>query len=451
MLWVVGAGALAMFALSPEVRSQWGAESGPQGYWRACLVVGIATLLLATLGIAHVVRPVLSLRQSAEKIGQGDYQHRAYVANNDELGQIANLLNQLSHDLAAQFTALREGNQQQATVLGGMIEGVFAIDHRERILFANAAAGRLFDFLPPRVEGRPLLEVVRHHALHEAVSATLSSQLPQRVEIEWDGDGTIALSVHVTPLPGEPCPGVVTVMHDVTELRRLETIRQDFLANVSHELKTPLSSIKAFTETLINGAIDDHENRGRFLQRIEEQADRLNNLIQDMLSLARIESAQQALQFTAVQVAGVAAACVEDYAPQALSKQIDLAIDPGDDAVAVKADAEGLRVILNNLIDNAIKYTPNGGQVRVTWRREGGAGEMVAVEVSDTGIGIPKSKLSRVFERFYRVDRARSREMGGTGLGLSIVKHLAQSFGGRVSVRSESQSGSTFSVHLQSA
>ncbi|QDU87461.1 Alkaline phosphatase synthesis sensor protein PhoR [Pirellulimonas nuda] len=450
-LWAFGLVALAAIAMSPGARARWGLPADPDGYASSALLVGGGALGLAALAISHVVRPVLALGRAARSIGQGDYQQRAYVSNNDELGQMAESLNQLSHELGAQLSELREGNQQQATVLGGMIEGVIAIDNRERILFANAAAGRLFGFLPPRVEGRPLLEVVRHHALHEAVAATLTSQLPQRVEIDWEGDEAFALSVQVTPLPGEPCPGVVTVLHDVTELRRLETIRQDFLANVSHELKTPLSSIKAYTETLLNGAIDDTENRGRFLQRIEEQADRLNNLIQDMLSLARIESAQQALHFTAVGVAQIVAACLEDYTPQAQSKQIDLAIVPGDASLAVKADPEGLRVILNNLIDNAIKYTPEGGRVRVSWRGEGEAGEMVAIEVEDTGIGIPKSKLPRVFERFYRVDRARSREMGGTGLGLSIVKHLTQSFGGRVSVRSESQTGSTFSVHLQRA
>ncbi|MEM6799025.1 MAG: ATP-binding protein [Planctomycetota bacterium] len=421
------------------------------GWWLFYMLSGLAVATLfavvATSLIRHVVRPVLSLGEAADAITRGDYKQRAFVANNDELGLLAQSLNQMSEELGSQLVELREGGQRQATVLGGMIEGVIAVDERERVLFANTAAGKLFGFIPPQVEGRPLLEVVRHHTLHDTVATGLSSGWPQRLEIEWEG---LSLSVQATPLPGDPCPGLVIVLHDTTELRRLESLRQDFVANVSHELKTPLSSIKAYTETLIDGALNDPEHNVQFLRRIEEQADRLNYLIQDLLALARIESAQQPFEIGQVAIADVATACLNDYQPQAEAKRICLAgSEPREPKLQVTADPEGLRVILNNLIDNAIKYTPGGGEVSVHW--EPTADDRVRVDVTDTGIGIPADALPRVFERFFRVDKARSREVGGTGLGLAIVKHLAQAFGGSVSVQSEEGVGTTFTVSLPMA
>jgi signal transduction histidine kinase len=325
------------------------------------------------------------------------------------------------------------------------------------------------------------------------------------------------LNVHVQPLPGEPCPGVVLVMHDTTELRRLESLRRDFIANVSHELKTPLSSIKAYAETLRNGAMHDPEASQRFLARIEEQSDRLHHLILDMLMLARIESDQQAFEIGPVDVAQVASSCIENQRRAAEAKRIQLELRPGDSPCRVRADYEGLCEILENLIDNAIKYTPEGGEVSIEWSVAQGAGSVergagsarqnplpnpprkgegsgrfqdsrkgegtgrfqdspkgegvwkqerassvqhpepslqhptVRIAVRDTGIGIKPDEQRRVFERFYRVDKARSRELGGTGLGLAIVKHLAQSFDGAVGVESEPGKGSTFWVELPRA
>jgi two-component system phosphate regulon sensor histidine kinase PhoR len=250
------------------------------------------------------------------------------------------------------------------------------------------------------------------------------------------------------------------VIHDITELRRLESIRRDFLANVSHELKTPLSSIKAYTETLQNGA--DPETTQRFLSRIEEQANRLHNLILDMLVLARIESDHQSFEIVSVDLAEAARGCVEAQRRAADAKRISLHLQcasaDGSAACRVRADREGLREILDNLVDNAIKYTPEGGSVTIGWRSDAGKtvesssrdlqSAICTLTVSDTGIGIKPADQERVFERFYRVDKARSRELGGTGLGLSIVKHLAQSFGGSVAVASTPGEGSTFTVEL---
>ena len=336
---------------------------------------------------------------------------------------------------------LRESGQQLGAVLGGMTEGVMAVDPERRIMFVNRAAAALLSVDAEEAVGQRMRQAVRHHRLDELVE-TLSQQPGSKsLEFEWEQR---ILAINGTSLPGEPSPGIVLVFHDVTELRRLESLRQEFVANVSHELKTPLSAIKAYAETLENGAIDDPQHNRRFVQRIEEQADRLHELIQDMLSLARIESGRQTFQIGAVNAGGIIRACLSEHQATADARKVDLK-GPRTADVSVRADANGLRQILDNLIDNAIKYTPAGGNVEVRCRREE---EFALLEVSDTGIGIPAEHHDRLFERFFRVDQARSREMGGTGLGLAIVKHLAQSFDGQVDVDSEPGEGSTFRVRL---
>ncbi len=222
-------------------------------------------------------------------------------------------------------------------------------------------------------------------------------------------------------------------------------MRRDFVANVSHELKTPLAGIKAYAETLREGAIHDQEHNIDFLRRIESQAERLEQLILDMLSLARVESGEQPFEMENIDVRTTVSDCLKRHAALAEAKHISLQVEPPESPLAVRADREGLRQILDNLLDNAIKYTPQAGRVTIRWRRDD---ELAVFEVEDTGIGIATSEQQRVFERFYRVDRARSRELGGTGLGLSIVKHLAQAFGGGVSLRSRPGHGSVFIVRL---
>jgi two-component system phosphate regulon sensor histidine kinase PhoR len=414
--------------------------------WGLAGLVFLCVFVLSYWLVGRIIRPVATLTQAAEAIADGDYTHRVYVPSRDELGMLAQSFNRMSQELDARLTQLSQSHDRQATVLGGMIEGVIAVDHRQRVVFANTAAGRLFSFRPPAAEGRTLLEVVRNHELDLAVSAAIATGQPQRLETFREGaEKQLSAIVQATPLPGDPCPGVVLVMHDTTELRRLESLRRDFVANVSHELKTPLTSIKAYAETLRGGAIDDREASMKFLGRIEEQAERLHHLILDMLMLARIESEQQAFEIGTVSVAEVVDQCLDGHRPSAEAKRIGLSVVPAQPECFVHADKEGLREILDNLVDNATKYTPEGGQITVRWNA---ARDLARIEVEDTGIGIPADHLARVFERFYRVDRARSRELGGTGLGLSIVKHLAQSFGGNVAVSSETGRGSTFTVHL---
>jgi two-component system phosphate regulon sensor histidine kinase PhoR len=244
----------------------------------------------------------------------------------------------------------------------------------------------------------------------------------------------------------------VLVLHDNTDLRRLERLRQEFVANVSHELKTPLSIIKLCIETLLDGAVEDPKHRGLFLEQIDDQANRLHALILDLLSLARIESGVEVFEFQAVPLEPIACTCLEHHRARADGKQQTLEVVPPPgtkrDAVAVWADEEAVGQILDNLVDNAVKYTPQGGRISVRWRAENG---QVCLEVEDTGIGIPEQDLPRIFERFYRVDKARSRELGGTGLGLSIVKHLVQAMHGTVQAQSRVGKGTTFQIRLPHA
>jgi two-component system phosphate regulon sensor histidine kinase PhoR len=247
-------------------------------------------------------------------------------------------------------------------------------------------------------------------------------------------------------LPGHPCPGAVLVLHDVTELRRLEQLRREFVANVSHELKTPLTSISAYAETLLDGAVDDAEHNRIFLMRIEEQAERLQGLIIDLLALARLDADDSPYELAPVDIGPVLTASVQAHQAVAEAKRVQLEIHPPADELQVFADPEGIRTIIDNLLDNALNYTPAGGQVSVRWTPDA---DCLQIEVADTGIGIAKEHQARIFERFFRIDKARSRELGGTGLGLAIVKHLCQVFGGSISVTSQMGQGSTFIVRLQ--
>ncbi len=413
--------------------------------WSVGFLVGLSGLAITYWLTRRILRPIRELTAAAEDIAMGNYPDRIEVHSTDELGTLARSFEHMNSELRSREELLRASAQRQHAVLGGMIEGVLAVDGRQQVLFANAAAGRALSFDPAKVEGSPLLEVVRSHELRGIVRQTLHSGELCQGDFSWQADTMRMFNVYATPLPGDPCPGVVLVLHDVTELQRLESLRQEFVANVSHELKTPLSSIKAYTETLLSGALEDSKNAPRFLRRIDDQADRLHELILDMLSIARIESGAGTLELADVSLNRVVAVCVSDYESRIEASRIELRNEVDSEPVIVRADEESLLQILSNLVDNAVKYTPSGGVITVSCRRELAD---VVIEVSDTGVGIAAEHLERLFERFYRVDKARSRELGGTGLGLSIVKHLSQAMGGSVSVESQLGQGSTFQVRI---
>jgi two-component system phosphate regulon sensor histidine kinase PhoR len=413
--------------------------------WTAAGLTGLAAMALAFALARRITRPLQELTAGAERIAGGDYTSKVYAVGRDEFGTLARAFNRMSERLAEQFAQLEQDRQQLRAVLSGMVEGVVAIDAGQRILFANDRAAQLLGFVTQAATGRKLWEVVRQRALHEVVRRALSSPEPSQEELNWNGPVVKSLTVHAARLPGSPTQGAVLVLHDTSELRRLERLRRDFVANVSHELKTPLSVIKACVETLLDGAADDPQHRDTFLHQVADQAERLHNLILDLLSLTRIESGTEAFEFGTVPLAPVVTGCLQRHQARAEAKDQALAAVPPAAEVAAWADEEAVSQILENLVDNAVKYTPAGGRITVRWWAEAG---QACLEVSDSGIGIPQQDLPRIFERFYRVDKARSRELGGTGLGLSIVKHLVQAMQGTVGASSRLGQGTTFIVRL---
>ncbi len=341
-----------------------------------------------------------------------------------------------------------EENHRLSTVLDGMDEGVLAMDAQRRVLLANLASRRLLQIPTDNIVDRPLVEVIRSREVHQAVEATLRGDAVYETEFDIGGEPRRHLRLRAKRLPGRPSPGVVLVVSDVSHLRRLENLRTEFAANVSHELKTPLASIKAYAETLRLGAVNDAENNLVFVARIEEHADRLYFLISDLLHLARVESGKEVFEIANFPLADLVEESVDYHRDAAEAKNISLHTEHPEVDLEVRSDEVGVRTILDNLVNNAIKYTREGGRVTVGWR---GDGALVLIEVCDTGIGIAPEDQNRVFERFYRVDKARSRDVGGTGLGLSIVKHTAQALGGCVELESQLGAGSTFRVWLPQA
>jgi two-component system, OmpR family, phosphate regulon sensor histidine kinase PhoR len=421
------------------------------------------TFLIAVVAAGGLVGAYLSWRwlsvlahvtRGLEALGEGEKARMVLTESGWPIGRLVDTFNSAASEIQARTARLDQERRELLVVLGAMAEAVIAVDARRRLLFANASANRIFG-LDANSVGRLVPELIRSPHVQDAIEATLRLASPRAYAGELmlpNRDPSArslnrSLSVHGTPLPGQPSPGSVLVFHDVTELRRLERMRQDFVANASHELKNPLASIKAFTESLLDWALHDETVNVRFLERIDEQVDRLDRLVLDLLSLARLESGQAAFEHGPLCLVPMLESCVEAHRERAKTKHLTLTLEAGDIEyeTMVLADEEAVRQIVDNLIDNAIKYTPEQGSVGILCSISRAA---VRIDVADTGIGIPRDDLPRIFERFYRVDKARSRELGGTGLGLSIVKHLVQSIGGQIEVTSRVGSGSKFTVYL---
>ena len=413
-------------------------------------VVSLLALAPMFLILRRIIQPLTTLKTAANAIAAGELQQMVRVDRKDELGTLAEAFNTMSHDLAARMyelnqtsLELRESSQLLSTVFGSMVEGVIAVDNDENILFANEAASELLDFGDRNVTGRPVWECVRSDTVRTVVRQAMSGQ-ERFVECQLPRHETI-VEIEATPLAQDPCTGVVLVFHDVTELRRLENIRREFASNVSHELKTPLTIIQTSAETLLDGAVDDPDFARRFLNRIDEQGHKLHDLIEDLLQLARIESREQAFDVTSVSVIETVELLVDELDALSETRNVSLKIESDDSDVSVRADERAFRTILENLLSNGLKYTPEGGCVGISWTTDA---DHALISVSDTGVGISREHQARIFERFFRADKARTREIGGTGLGLAIVKHLASAFNGEVTVESEVGSGSTFTLSI---
>lgn len=357
----------------------------------------------------------------------------------------------LARHLAPTFAEVGRDRDRLRAVLSGMVEGVVAFDAEQTVVFANDRASTLLEFPPGSAVGKKLGDLIRQPAVWAVAEKGLALATPHREELDWDGPSARSLAVYVTRLGGPTHTGGVMVLHDTTELRRLERLRQEFVANVSHELKTPLANIQSSVEVLLDGAVDDPAVRGNFLVEIDDAARRLGALVMDLLSLARLESGNVSFEFGPVNVDEAVHACLDRHRTRGEAKRhilTGVALKNAPASLAVWADEEAVAQLLDNLVDNAIKYTPDGGRVTVRWSA---TPQHVCLEVADTGIGIPAADLPRLFERFYRVDKARSRAKGGTGLGLSIVKHMTQALGGTVSVTSVVDEGTIFQVRLPRA
>ncbi len=423
-------------------------------YARIALSALVVAALAALLGVflsRRISGQMRDIEHGAERFARGDFSHKLYVPRTLEFAVVAESLNHMAEDLSAQIDTLtRERNQREA-VLTSMVEGVLAVDQDDRVIAVNEAAAKLLNVEPAAAEGRSIQEVVRNPDLQKVVEAALEGHEPVEADITMRvGAEDRSLQANGTLLKGSAAGdatfGAVVVLNDVTRLKRLEAVRRDFVANVSHELKTPVTSIKGFAETLDDGAIDDPEAAHRFVRIIAGQADRLNAIIGDLLALSSLEQSQdgRGLFTEDTDVCDVVRAAVEVCELNAQSRNIAILVSCGD-CVLAPANPPLLEQAVVNLVDNAVKYSPEGSEVLVSLEQQDG--ELMIV-VRDEGPGIPREHLPRLFERFYRVDKARSRDLGGTGLGLAIVKHIVQSHGGRVTVESVVGEGSTFRIHL---
>ncbi len=420
-----------------------------RGLWMVSLVVLAVAGSTSLLFFRALTVRIERLKEFSRAVAAGDFRGLPMDRRGDELADLASTLNQTAEHLDATIRTLRDERNQSAAVLASMSEGVVVVGPDQRVIFCNAAFCSAVDIAIATWEGRPAVEVIPNADLLNFVAGARSKASPITGEFTVGSLRTRTFAVTATPIRSDASPsGIVAVLHDISELRRLERARRDFVANVSHEFKTPLTSIQGFAETLLSGALEDAEHSRKFIEIIRENAVRLGRLTDDLLKLAQIEAGKLNLQRAPLSIGSVIEPCLEATRPKADQKNLILEMDCSADLPPVDGDSMCLRQVLQNLLDNAVRYSQAGGRIVVSASLKG---SQIVISVSDNGAGIPKADQERIFERFYRTDAARSREEGGTGLGLSIAKHLVEAHGGRIQVRSEVGAGSTFSVYLPRA
>ena len=411
------------------------------------ITVAAVALILGLLVARRLLRPLVSMTRIAESMAGGDYGQRLSIARSDEIGELGDALNRMARSSQRRMETFQTDHRQLLAILGGMAEGVVAVDENERVLHMNEAAGRILGADASTSLGKPVWETTRIPQISETISSALREGTGVNTSLEIrSSPRDRSIELKATPLRnGEQAPvGAVVVMHDVSERLRVETMRQDFVANVSHELKTPVAAIQALVETILDDPEMTGQTRERFLRKTRNQSLRLSSIVSDLLTLSRMESEEGVTRET-VDLRDTVAVPAEEAIPSAEVKRIRLRIRVPDRPLWTTGDMEGLCLVTSNLVGNALKYTPREGEVTVSLSQEG---DQALLEVQDSGIGIEARHLDRIFERFYRVDTARSRELGGTGLGLSIVKRVVLAHNGSVSVESIPGRGSTFRVLL---
>ncbi|MFH2012022.1 MAG: phosphate regulon sensor histidine kinase PhoR [Pseudomonadota bacterium] len=422
------------------------------GHIYGVIVWGAIIAALLSLGIGYIAakrtgKPLIQMTMAARKMARGDFSELIKTEAKDEVGDLARSFNIMSIELQNKIEILTKQISEKQAILSGMVEGVIAIDRNRRVMLFNSAAEEMFDMPSSKALGKFHWEVVRQsrlNSLFQEVSETRTSKI-EEIVLHYAEEKTLRVQAAAIPnKEGKPW-AVVAVFHDITQIRNLENMRKDFVANVSHELRTPLTSIKGFVETLKNGALNDPEKSLRFLEIIEKHTERLNRLITDLLDLSQIEIGKTEPNLRPVNLVDLMSRVTSNFEEIAKKKGQKIKVNIPPDLPQVLADEERIETVMENLLDNAVRYTPDNGDIEVSALDKDNS---VQIEVTDNGIGIPPRDIPRIFERFYRVDKTRSRESGGTGLGLSIVKHIIEAHGSNLRVESEIEKGSRFIFNL---
>lgn len=406
--------------------------------------IGLAALLIIAFFLERSMgRSIARLTAAARRFSKGHFDSRIRMEGDDDLKILGDAMNQMALSLSERIEELETEKAKFTAILQSMSEGVIAVDQNKTILLVNPSAEAILQLRQEEMVGKSLIEALRNTAMDDVLTQALEGSTRISREIEFLEPEEKIVRVNAVGIRKEGS-GVcaILVLHDITEIRKLERVRREFVANVSHELKTPLTSLKGFLETLLNGAMEEQESARRFLKMMEEDTNRLTRLIDELLELARLESRREPLQLQPIDLVREIETIMESLRPRMAEKKIRYQFVYGDqDHFKIAADRDKIRQVLLNLLDNAIKFNREGGTIRI---RLEAVGLQIKVSIKDTGIGIPEESLGRIFERFYRVERGRSRDMGGTGLGLSIVKHIVEAHGGQVGYKSELEKGSEF-------
>lgn len=444
----VGTPLVLRVALPLQEISQ-GLRAAQQGVLLISLFLFLLALALGYFFTRSLTNRIQSIQKFSENVALGNLDARVKEVTADELGSLAESLNATANVLQRTIDELREERNRVAAILEGMRAGVLATDAEGRVTLMNPVLARILQVDLKASLGHKVIEIVRNAELKAIFDRVLAEKKEVTATVEMVLTTTRSFDVVAVPLSeaAERPGGVVAVLHDITRLKELENIRRDFVANVSHELRTPLTSIRGFAETLLEGALEDRKNNRRFVEIIKSHAIRLSDLTMDLLTLATLESESFQLNHEQIEVSSLVHDVVESIRPIAQRKRQEITTRIAEGLPPVRADRGRLRQVLINLLDNAVKFTPDEGKISLeVFLAPQGAG--MTVQVRDSGIGIPPSDLPRIFERFYRVDKARSREQGGTGLGLAIVKHIVEAHRGRIEVKSHLGQGSEFCFTL---
>ncbi len=424
-------------------------ESGDCVLQTVYLMAGLAllaTLILSWIIAERTMRPLRTVTEVARRITTGDDSARVLTQRRDEVGDLIRAFGEMTEFQRNRLEDLIRDYRRFATVLEHMADGVLITDQTGFVLYINPAARRLLNVTETEALGRSFAAVVRHHNLIEMWQRGRDAHSEQVEAVELGPN--LFLQAVLTPYRRDDATGYVTLLQDLTQVRRLQVIRRDFISNLSHELRTPLASLRAVIETLQDGAANDPPAAERFLGQAESEVNTMTQMVEELTQLSQIESGQIQLRLAPASVGGLVNGAVERLRPQAEVGELALDVELPDDLPPVLVDAERVSQVMTNLLHNAIKFTPPGGRVLVTARpepdAEGERPERIVIEVRDTGMGISAVDLPRVFERFYKSDRARTRGRGGTGLGLAIVRHIVETHGGRVWVNSREGRGSSF-------